>query len=163
MTRPPRPADRELRAEIVIDASPDQVWAMLADLGRMPELSTELVTMRPLLRGGLRVGQQYLGINRRHWVYWPTRSSVVTLEPGRALAWHTASSGATWIYELEPAADGTRVVHRRPVPSGLTWLSRAFAPFFLGGSAGHADELEQHLGETLARLKRVVESTARRP
>jgi len=153
-----RAADRELRAETVIDATTDQVWAVLSDLRRMPELSVETRKMLPLRRGGLRVGQQYLGINQRKWVVWPTRSKVVALEPGRKLAWYTASSGATWIYELAPEGDGTRVVHRRPVPDGLTVLSRVFAPVALGGSTGHADELEGHLGQTLSRLKAVVES-----
>jgi uncharacterized protein YndB with AHSA1/START domain len=152
-------ADRELRAETTIDAPPDQVWAVLSDLDRMPELSTELVRMVPLMRGGLKLGQQYLGLNRRNWVFWPTRSKVVSLEPARTLAWHTASSGATWIYELSPVEGGTHVVHRRPVPKRITLLSRGFAPLFLGGSEGHADELEQHLGQTLARLKAVVEGT----
>jgi uncharacterized protein YndB with AHSA1/START domain len=152
-----RAADRELRAETTIAATPGQVWDVLADLDRMPELSTELVKMVPLRRGGLRLGQQYLGINRRKWVVWPTRSRIVALEPARALAWHTASSGATWIYELTPADDGTHVVHRRPVPADLTMLSKVFAPLFLGGTARHADELEEHLGQTLARLKAAVE------
>jgi hypothetical protein len=152
-----RTPDRELRAVTTIDATPEQVWAVLADLDRMPELSTELVKMVPLLRGGLRLGQQYLGINKRKWVYWPTRSKVVALEPLKTLAWHTATSGATWIYELAPEGDRTRVVHRRPVPHGLALPSKLFAPVGLGGTAAHADELEVHLGETLARLKAAVE------
>ena len=69
----------------------------------MPDWSPELVRMVPLKRGGLRVGQWYLGINRRKAVVWPTRSVVAVLEPGRLLAWDTKSSGARWIWELEPA------------------------------------------------------------
>ena len=153
-----RAPDRELRAETTITAAPEQVWAVLSDLDRMPELSDELVKMVPLKRGGLRVGQQYLGINKRKWVFWPTRSRVDTLEPERSLAWHTTSSGATWIYELAAEREGTRVVHRRPVPRGVTLMSKAFAPLFLGGSAEHADELEGHMGQTLARLKAAVEA-----
>ena len=153
-----RTPDRELRAETTIAAAPEQVWAVLSDLDRMPELSDELVKMVPLKRGGLRVGQQYLGINKRKWVYWPTRSRVETLEPERSLAWHTTSSGATWIYELAAEGEGTRVVHRRPVPGGVTLTSKAFAPLFLGGSVEHADELEGHMGQTLARLKAAVEA-----
>jgi uncharacterized protein YndB with AHSA1/START domain len=150
-------ATRELRAETAIAARPDQVWAALADLRRMPEWSPELVRMVALRRGGLRVGQQYLGLNRRKAVIWPTRSVVVDLDPGRMLAWDTRSSGARWIYELAPDGAGTRVVHRRPVPRRLTLLSRAFAPLALGGSVEHADELEQGMARTLARLKAALE------
>lgn len=150
-------AARELRAETTIAAAPADVWAVLTDLKRMPDLSPELVRMVPLTPGGLKVGQQYLGLNRRKAVVWPTRNVVATLEPERVLAWDTKSSGARWIYELSADGAGTRVVHRRPVPAKLTALSRAFAPAFLGGSTEHADELEAGMAQTLARLKAAVE------
>jgi uncharacterized protein YndB with AHSA1/START domain len=150
-------ADRELRAETVVSAPPDQVWDVLSDLSRMPDWSPELLRMVPLKPGGLRVGQWYLGINRRKAVVWPTRSVVAVLEPGRSLAWDTKSSGARWIWELQPEGEGTRVVHRRPVPRRLTRISAIFAPVFLGGNAGHADELEQGMQQTVSRLKAAVE------
>lgn len=151
-------ADRELRAEATIDASPEQVWALVTDLGRMSDWSPELVKMVPLKRGGLRVGQWYLGINKRKAVLWPTRSVVALLEPGRTLAWDTKSSGARWIWELEAdVAGGTRVVHRRPVPASLTAVSNVFAPLFLGGGVSHADELEAGMAQTVARLKAAAE------
>ena len=151
-------AARELRAETTIGAPPERVWAALTDLSRLPDWSPELLRMLPLKPGGLKVGQQYLGLNRRKAVVWPTRSVVAVLEPGRTLAWDTKSSGARWIYELSPDGAGTRVVHRRPVPQRLTLLSRLFAPVALGGSDGHADELEQGMSRTLARLKAAVEA-----
>jgi uncharacterized protein YndB with AHSA1/START domain len=150
-------AQRELRAETTIAAAPSQVWAALTDFTRMPEWSPELIRMLPLTPGGLKLGQQYLGLNRRKGVVWPTRSVVAQLEPERALAWDTRSSGARWIYELSAAGTGTRVVHRRPVPGKLTLISRLFAPVFLGGSDGHADELEAGMTQTLSRLKASVE------
>ncbi len=150
-------AARELRAETTIAAPPDRVWATLTDLRRMPEWSPELLRMVPLRPGGLRVGQQYVGLNRRKAVIWPTRSVVAVVEPERTLAWDTRSSGARWIYELSPEGSGTRVVQRRPVPRGITLLSRLFAPAFLGGSEEHAEELEHGMAETLARLKAALE------
>ncbi|MDT0202787.1 SRPBCC family protein [Nocardioides sp. AE5] len=152
-------ADRELRAEITIEAGVDEVWAVLSDLGRMPEFSPETVRMIPLKRGGLRPGQWYLGINRRKFFVWPTRNVVADLAPAERLAWDTTSSGARWIYELTPVGEGqTRVVHRRPVPAGsLALASRIVAPLLLGGSESHADELEEGMGRTLAALKAAVE------
>jgi uncharacterized protein YndB with AHSA1/START domain len=150
-------ADRELRAETTIDAPPEVVWEVLGDLRRMPELSPELVRMIPLKRGGLRPGQWYVGINRRKAVLWPTRSVVSAVDPGRTVAWDTKSSGARWIWELTAEGSGTRVVHRRPVPRRLTTLSNAFANVFLGGRAEHADELEQGMARSVARLKQAVE------
>ena len=153
-------ADRELRAEATVAAPPERVWALLTDFARMPEWSPELVRMVPLKPGGLRVGQWYLGVNRRKAAVWPTRNVVSALEPGRAVAWDTTSSGARWIWELEPEADGaaTRIVHRRPVPRRITAMSKAFAPLALGGSEAHADELEQGMARTVARLKAAAEA-----
>jgi uncharacterized protein YndB with AHSA1/START domain len=150
-------ASRELHAETTIAAPPARVWAALTDLSRLPERSPELLRMVPLRPGGLKVGQQYVGLNRRMAVVWPTRSVVAVLEPERSLAWDTRSSGARWIYELTPEGAGTKVVHRRPVPRRITVLSKVFAPLFLGGSDRHADELEAGMSRTLARLKAELE------
>ena len=152
------PADRELRAEADIAAPPERVWTLLTDFSNLPDWSPELVRMLPLKPGGLRVGQWYLGINRRKAVVWPSRSVVAELEPGRALSWDTRSSGARWVWELTPIEGGTHVTHRRPVPRSLTGMSRIFAPVFLGGSEEHADELEAGMAATVARLKATAEA-----
>lgn len=157
-----RPADRELRAERLVAAPPAAVWAALTDLSRMPEWSPELVRMVPLLPGGLRVGQHYLGINRRGPVVWPTRSVVAALERERLLAWDTRTSGSRWIYELTPEGDGTRVVQRRPVPGRVNPLGRAFAAALLGGAGPHADELEAGMASTLEGLATAVEVAVER-
>jgi uncharacterized protein YndB with AHSA1/START domain len=156
-TAPSGAADRELRAETVIDATPQAVWAVLGDVRRMPELSPELVRMIPLKPGGLRPGQWYLGLNRRKAVLWPTRSVVTDVEKSRRVVWDTRTSGARWIWELTPEGEGTRVVHRRPVPKRVTPLSVAFAKVFLGGIGGHADELEDGMAQSVAHLKRAAE------
>ncbi len=150
--------DRELRAEVRIDASPEQVWAALTDFSRMPAWSPELVRMVRLGRGEPTPGAQYVGINRRGPVVWPTRNRIVAVEPGRLLAWDTVSSGARWVYELQGEGGGTTVTQRRPVTTALTVLSRAFAPLALGGNASHADELENGMRATLEALKSEVES-----
>jgi uncharacterized protein YndB with AHSA1/START domain len=153
---------RELRAEVEVDAPRAAVWRTLTDFRRMPAWSPELVRMSALLPGGLRVGQHYLGVNRRGPVVWPTRNVVTALAPERLLAWDTVSSGARWIYELSDAgSDGgagrTRLVQRRQVPRDLTLGSRLVAPLLLGGTAEHADELEAGMRTTLERLRDEVE------
>lgn len=153
----PAGAARELRAEVAVAATPERVWQVLTDFGRMPEWSPELVRMVPLKRGGLRLGQWYLGVNRRGAVVWPTRNVVSVLEPGRTVAWDTTSSGARWVYDLRPSGDGTHLTLTRPVPRRLTLLSHLFARTLLGGEVEHADELEEGMRRTLERLKASVE------
>jgi uncharacterized protein YndB with AHSA1/START domain len=153
-----KPAERELHAETRIEAPPERVWSTLTDFQRMPQWSPELVRMVPLKRGGLRKGQWYLGINRRGAAVWPTRSVVAAIEPNRLLTWDTRTSGARWIYEVQPdGADASVLRLRRPVPRRLTWLSNAYAAVALGGMASHADELEDGMRTTLERLKETVE------
>lgn len=158
---PSSPAARELRAEAVLPVAPEEVWSVLTDLGRMREWSPETLAMLPLKRGGLRVGQWYLGVNRRKAFVWPTRNVLAVLEPGRVLAWDTTSSGARWIWELEPVDAGTRVVHRRPVPRDVTRLSKLVAPLLLGGSESHADELEAGMATTVRRLGEAIAASGR--
>ena len=153
-------AARELRVEDVIGAPAAHVWALLTDFARLAAWSPETVRMIPLKPGGLRVGQWYLGINRRKAVVWPTRSVVAEVVPGRRLVWDTPSSGARWVWELEPDpadAGRTRVVHRRPVPGALSLGSRIVAPLLLGGTDAHADELEAGMAVTVAGLKAAAE------
>jgi uncharacterized protein YndB with AHSA1/START domain len=156
--------DRELAAEVRVEAPASTVWEALTDLRRMASWSPELVRMVPLRRGRrLRPGRQYIGINRRGPVVWPTRNRVVAADPGRLLAWDTVSSGARWIFELHPEGEATRVVQRRPVTGGLTLISRVFAPLALGGSKAHADELEAGMRATLEALRADVGRDVPRP
>jgi uncharacterized protein YndB with AHSA1/START domain len=151
--------DRELRASVVVDATSNRVWQVLTDLDRMPEWSPELVRMVPLKRGGLRVGQWYLGLNRRGAVVWPTRSVVREVVPGRSMVWDTTSSGARWIYELTAEGErSTRLSLTRPVPGPPPLTARLFTGALLGGVAGHDDELEAGMATTLERFKAAVET-----
>jgi hypothetical protein len=150
-------ADRELVAEVTVAATPEQVWAAVTDLKRMPDWSPELVSMLPLKRGGLRQNQWYLGINRRKAIVWPTRNVVAVLDPGKTLAWDTTTSGSRWIFELTPEGNGTRLTQRRPVPKRLTRIGSLVAQTLLGGKEEHADELEEGMRRTLAGIKAAVE------
>jgi len=150
-------ANRELKAEVTVAASPDKVWATITDLKQLAKDSPELLAMWPLKRGGLRQNQWYVGINRRKGVIWPTRNVVAILDPGKTLAWDTKTSGARWIFELAADGSGTRLVQRRPVPRKLTVLGRVFATGFLGGREEHADELETGMSRTLEGIKAAAE------
>ena len=102
------------------------------------------------------LGTRIIGLNRRGPVVWPTVSRVVRWEPGRAVAWKTRESGATWVYELEPTATGTSVTGRRVLPRFSLGTS-LLAPV-IGGAAGHDAELAEGIRTTLERIRSAVEA-----
>lgn len=153
------PTPAPITASVEISAGPDEVWAVVSDVARMPEFSPELRRLFVIGSKEPRVGMKMVGINRRKYVAWPTTSQVVRLEPGRAVAWKTRESGATWTYELEPTGSGTRVTGRRDLPK-FTVGTTLLAPV-IGGAEGHDQELADGIRATLERIKATVEASAR--
>jgi polyketide cyclase/dehydrase/lipid transport protein len=150
--RSPQPA--QISATIEMKADPEDVWRVVSDLGRMPEFSPEL--RKAYVVGKPGVGANIIGVNRRKLAVWPTTSKVVRWEPGRAVAWKTRESGATWVYELEGTPAGTRVTGRRVLPK-FTVGTSLLAPV-IGGAAGHDRELADGIRTTLERIKVAVEA-----
>jgi uncharacterized protein YndB with AHSA1/START domain len=147
-----------ISATVDVAAPPKDVWAVISDVARMPEWSPELRRLFVLGRKGPGLGLRMLGINRRGLAVWPTLSEVVRFEPQQAVAWRTRESGATWTYELEETASGTRVTGRRDL-AAFTTGTRLFAPV-IGGAVGHDHELAAGIATTLDRIKAAVEATA---
>lgn len=151
------PTPAPITASVEISAGPDEVWAVVSDVARMPEFSPELRRLYVIGSKEPRVGMNLVGINRRGLVAWPTTSKVVRFEPGRAVAWKTRESGATWTYELEPTGSGTRVTGRRDLPK-FTVGTTLLAPV-IGGAEGHDQELADGIRATLGRIKATVEAS----
>jgi uncharacterized protein YndB with AHSA1/START domain len=151
------PTPAPITASVEISAGPDEVWAVVSDVARMPEFSPELRRLYVVGSKEPRVGMNLVGINRRGLVAWPTTSKVVRFEPGRAVAWKTRESGATWTYELEPTGSGTRVTGRRDLPK-FTVGTTLLAPV-IGGAEGHDQELADGIRATLERIKATVEAS----
>jgi len=144
-----------ISATVEMKARPEVVWEVVSDLARMPEFSPEL--RKAFVVGRPGVGANIIGINRRKAVFWPTTSKVVRWEPGRAVAWKTRESGATWIYELEPTTTGTLVTGTRVLPK-FTFGTSLLAPV-IGGAAGHDAELAAGIRTTLERIRWAVEQS----
>ena len=142
-------------ATVEIQAPPGSVWQVVSDVRRMSEWSPEC--RRIVVLGSPRegVGTRLLGLNRRGAAVWPTTSTVVRFEPGRAVAWKTRESGATWTYELASRGAGTSLTGRRDLPS-YSLGTRLMAPL-IGGATGHDEELAAGIRTTLERIKAAVE------
>ncbi|MGH3386066.1 MAG: SRPBCC family protein [Nocardioidaceae bacterium] len=143
-------------AAVDVDAPAGTVWSVVSDVARMGEWSPEC---RKVLLVGAKtadLGVRMVGINKRGFAVWPTWSRIVRYEPGRAIAWRTRESAATWTYELEPNGASTRLVARREVDD-FSVPTKLLAPL-LGGAAGHDKELAEGLQATLERIKAEAES-----
>ncbi|MCF8611679.1 SRPBCC family protein [Gordonia sp. HY285] len=152
------PPDRELHAETTVHATPDRVWSVLSDPATMRTASPELFATSRTRRGPLRVGETFIGWNRNGLVVWPTVNKVTEVEPGRKLAWFTRTSGATWTYTLTGDGTDTIVHESRRIDQAVSRTAKVFAAVFLGGLAKHADELDEHVAETLEAIRQMSES-----
>ena len=150
------PTPAPISAAVDVSAPPEAVWTVVSDVTRMPEWSPELRRLYVVGSKQPRVGMTLLGVNRRKYVMWPTTSKVTRYEPGRAVAWKTRESGATWTYELEATEGGTRLTGRRDLPR-FTLGTTVLGPV-IGGAEGHDRELAAGIRSTLEQIKTVVEA-----
>src|SRR5687768_1518212 len=124
----------------VVAASPETVYALVADVTRTPEFSPE-VTSCSWLDGasGPAVGARFEAVNRSPaGKTWKNRPVVTVADPGREFAFTRTEPFAgsiAWRYRFEPADGGTRVIEsyevERPV-SRLGWL--VIEKVFRGGN-----------------------------
>jgi len=144
-----------ISASVELAAAPETVWEVVSDVSRMSDWSPECRKIVVLGSPKQGVGTKFIGLNRRGWAVWPTTSKVVRFEPGKAVAWKTRESGATWSYEIAPTASGTSLTGRRELPS-YTIGTKLMAPL-IGGAGGHDQELAGGIRTTLERIKAAVE------
>ena len=107
-------------ADVVIDASADEVYACIADVTRIGERSPECHTATWLGdHTAAEVGARFRGHNR--WgrlARWSRTCEIVAADPGVELAFRTVPErdpsrrdSTVWSYRLLPEVGGTRVVH----------------------------------------------------
>ncbi|MFV9451935.1 SRPBCC family protein [Rhodococcus sp. NM-2] len=147
-----------LEVSIDIDATPQDVWAVVSDLKRMGEWSPQCRTMR-VLGGVVEEGTKTVNINRKGFLVWPTTSKVVKFQPNKTIAFRILENRTIWSYELEPTAGGTKVTERREAPTGTSKVSQFLVKTVLGGNEDFEVELVNGMNTTLARIKSAAERT----
>jgi uncharacterized protein YndB with AHSA1/START domain len=103
---------------VEVDATPEQVWAVLADVTRTGEWSHET-------RGGewldgateALAGARFRGRNRNGRTKWSRICEVQTAEAPEVISWRTVPSrlypdSTRWTYELTPIDGGCRITQR---------------------------------------------------
>lgn len=118
----------DLEQTIDIDAPPERVWAVLADVERWPEWTASVKSIERLDDGPLAVGSRARVRQPRFPVLeW----RVTEVEPNRGFKWETRSPGSHGIadHRIEPTTSGSRVtlsVHQ------TGFLAAVMSPFFAG-------------------------------
>jgi uncharacterized protein YndB with AHSA1/START domain len=144
-----------LQAQIDINAPLEKVWALVSDLGKMPQWSPQCRVMKAL--GPLRQGTRTVNLNRRNRMFWPTTCTVTEVIPQKKLAFRVNQNNSVWSYELEPTDAGTRVVESRHAENGVTAFSNMSVNALLGGVPNFERELVAGMNATLSRIKAAAE------
>jgi uncharacterized protein YndB with AHSA1/START domain len=111
-----------VEVDVVIAASPERVWELVADIGLPARFSSELQEATWVEERVRFVGRNFHPAMGE----WETTSFVSRYEPLRAFAWDVsdpADPSSSWWFELEPDAGGVRLrqgMRIGPAPSGLT-------------------------------------------
>jgi uncharacterized protein YndB with AHSA1/START domain len=103
-----------VEVSIDIDAPPERVYDLVADLPRMGQWSPENTGGR-WLDGATQAapGARFRGTNRRGPLRWYTICTITEAERGKVLAWENSAVGfrvARWRYEFRPNGSGTTVI-----------------------------------------------------
>ena len=139
----------------VLECSPEQAWAMVADVTRMGEWSPE--TDRATWLGGAtgpEVGATFQGHNKRGLVTWSKTCTVIECEPGRVFAFavgKAADPDNIWRYSFVPHGKGTMVTDTCEFPKPISNGTRLVTLLTLRVRDREGD-LQRGIESTLAKL-----------
>lgn len=144
-------------AQVEIAASPDAVYALIADVTRMGEWSPECHTC--VWRDGTpgAVGSTFKGSNKNGLLRWSTVSKVLVAKPGEEFAFATQAGtrdSTVWRYRLETLASGTRLTESYEALYAPKLIELAERYVLRGRPA----QLQRGMQATLSRIKTVAES-----
>jgi len=141
-----------------IQAAPERLYDLVADVGSTPTRSTEVTQCR-WLDGPApgTVGSRFRGQNRAGVIRWSRVCEVVTASRGEDFSFRTVPErwdpmrrdSSVWAYHFEPEGTGTRVTHHYTlVQPPKPWLLTLY-----GILLPHHRDTRPALGHTLEELK----------
>jgi hypothetical protein len=144
-----------------IDASPDDVYALIADVTRTPEFSPEIIRSKWVGGAtGPEVGARFRAFNKvPRRPPWSNKPEVTVVEPGRTFGFARTEKFAgtiDWTYRFEPDGEGTKVTESYDVSRPIT----AVGWFMIGVLFNRKDrrtELRVGMEQTLERVRAVAE------
>jgi uncharacterized protein YndB with AHSA1/START domain len=147
-----------------IQAPPENVYALVADVTRMPEFSPEVVHCTWMEGStGPAVGARFEATNKvSRGRAWKNRPVVVAADPGREFAFSRTeklTGTVVWRYLFEPEGTGTRVTESYDVTRPVSRLGWFVIERLFGGRDRRAD-LRRGMQQTLERLRATAEAAA---
>ena len=114
-------------AEVLIGASPAEVWALVADIQLPARFSSEFQGAEWLdAAAGPCAGARFVGRNRHDAIgQWETTCTISAYDPERTFAWTVGDiddPSSEWRFTLAPEAGGTRLtqwMRMGPARSGI--------------------------------------------
>ncbi len=154
-------SNRELQhhESILVQATPDEVYDLVADVTRTGEWSPICTTCwwdDPEQAG--RVGAWFTGRNELPERTWETRSQVVAAERGREFAFVVGGSFVRWGYTLTAAGSGTELTESwHFLPAGIAMFREKFGERADAEIATRTEQAYAGIPLTLAAIKQVAE------
>jgi len=146
-------------SQIEIDAPPEAVYALVADVTRTGEWSPECVRCRWL--GGASSaaeGARYRGSSRNGWRRWSTTSTITVALPASELRWdvtYLRRPVASWRYRLTELDGGRTWLEEAVEDQRERWL-QVVSPW-ITGSRDRAQRNAETMQTTLQRIKALAE------
>ena len=116
----------QLEVTVEIDAAPEQVWAVLADVERWPEWTASMTSVRRLDEGAFGAGSQ---AHIRQPRLLPMVWRVTAWGPGHWFAWETRGLGVTTTAGHRVVADGRGGTMVTLTVQQVGLLARLFRPW----------------------------------
>ena len=142
-----------------IQAPPERLYDIIADITSMPKLSPEIVRCEWLDGADAAVpGARFKATNKVR-ITWSNKPIIAVADRGREIAWsRTEIGGGTvlWRYQFELDGNGTRVTESYEVTEPLN----RFGWFLIEKIAGRKDrrsDLRIGMEQTLERLRALTE------
>jgi uncharacterized protein YndB with AHSA1/START domain len=149
-----------------IAAPPARVWELVTAMDRYGEWSSE--NTGGYWRKGAdgepgtgKVGDQFVGINRRDGVEWKALVEIVERDDEKAFAFVTGGSEMNlvlWRYELQPDADGTVLTEQWTMRKPSFFLDQGGEPEI----ARRAANAKESMAATLQGMKTAAEGGSTR-
>ncbi|MEX0663328.1 MAG: SRPBCC family protein [Acidimicrobiia bacterium] len=143
-------------ASIEIEAAPDVVWGLIADITRMGEWSPECVRAEwEDGATGPTVGAHFHGYNRAGTYEWDAPCIVTDCEPGTVFAFKVPrgddASPTVWRFEIRPNGSGTTLTESFDAPR----INVAGMP---SNFEGRFEMLDAAINTTIANIKAAAEA-----